>query len=267
MTESAASFGPDRDFYEKFYRAVATSQANAEYSLRLFGQNFEQDGFAEVSHLDHLIAVAGIGPPDRVLDLGCGSGMISEYLSDRTGAAVTGIDYVPFAIQEAKARTAAKSGRLQYEVMEIARLDFPAGSFDVVVSIDTLYFAPLSESVPRILKVLKPGGRLAAFFNQSWQPWTPIEKFDKSATHPDRTELAVELHGLGLSYTYWDYTAKDLDHARRKEQIAEDLRSKYEEEGTLFLYESHAGTAKGIQQAIAAGAHARYLYLVDTKNK
>ncbi len=263
MNDSSPSLGPDRDFYEKYYRAVATSRANAEYCQRLFGQNMEQDGFAEVSHLDHLIEVAEIGLTDRVLDLGCGSGMISEYLSDRTGARVTGIDYVPFAIQEAQARTAAKSDRLQFEVMEIAKLDFPAASFDVVVSIDTLYFAPLSESVPRILKALKPGGRLGAFFNQSWQPWTPIEKFDKSTVHPDRTELAVELQKLGLSYIYWDYTAKDLDHEQRKEHIAEELRPKYEEEGTLFLYESHAGTAKGIQQAIAAGAHARYLYLVQ----
>ncbi len=264
MTDSSPSLGPDRDFYEKFYRAVATSKANAKYCQRLFGQNMEQDGFAEVSHLDHLIVVTAMGAADRVLDLGCGSGMICEYLSDRTGAHVSGIDYVPFAIQEAKARTAAKSDRLQFEVMEIAKLDFPAGSFDVVVSIDTLYFAPLNESLPRIVKILKPGGRLAAFFNQSWQPWTPIEKFDKSATHPDRTDLAVELRKLGLNYTYWDYTAADLDHARRKEQIAEELRPRYEEEGTLFLYESHAGTAKGIQQAIAAGAHARYLYLVHS---
>jgi SAM-dependent methyltransferase len=263
MADSTPSTDTDRDFYEKFYRAVASSQANAEYCLRLFGQNMEQDGFAEIPHLNHLIEVTGIGPGDQVLDLGCGSGMISEYISDQTGASVTGTDYVPFAIQKAKARTAAKSDRLHFEVMEIAKLDFQTESFDVVVSIDTLYFAPLAESLPRILKVLKPGGRMGAFFNQSWQPWTPIENFDKSATHPDRTELAVALQKLNLQYTYWDYTAKDLDHARRKEALAEELRPRFEEEGVSFLYDSHIGSAKGIQQAIAAGAHARFLYLVQ----
>ncbi len=263
MTESGTSLDSDREFYEKYYRAVAASQANAEYCRRLFGKDMQQHGFAEVSHVDHLIRVTGISPTSRVLDLGCGSGMISEYVSDFTGAHVTGIDYVPFAIQEAHQRTATKSDRLQFEVMDIARLDFPPETFDVVVAIDTLYFRPLTESLPRLVKVLKPGGRMGIFFNQSWQPWMPIEKFDRSSVHPDRTDLAAELRILHLSYTFWDYTAADLDHARRKEQIAEDLRPQYEKEGTLFLYESHSGEAKGIQQAIAAGAHARFLYLVQ----
>lgn len=263
MTDSTPSPDPEREFYEKYYRAVATSKANTEYCQRLFGKDMQQHGFAEVSHIDALIKETGIGSADRVLDLGCGSGMISEYISDCTGARVTGIDYVPFAIQEALARTAAKRDRLQFEVMDIARLDFPPGSFDVVVAIDTLYFCPLSESLPRMVKVLRPAGRMGIFYSQSWQPWTPIENFDKNSIHPDRTDLAVELHKLGLSYTYWDYTAADLDHARRKEQISEELRPRFEEEDLKFLYDSHFGEARGIQQAFAAHAHARFLYLVQ----
>lgn len=33
-------------------------------------------------------------------------------------------------------------------------------------------------------------------------------------------------------------------------------------EGNLWLYEVQAGTAAGVRQAIEAGAHARYLYVV-----
>ncbi len=32
---------------------------------------------------------------DRVLDLGCGNGMIAEYISDRAAAHVMGLDYIP----------------------------------------------------------------------------------------------------------------------------------------------------------------------------
>ncbi len=267
MTDSTPSPDPEREFYEQYYQAVAKSQANAEYCRRLFGKDLQQHGFAEISHVDHLIQVTRIRPTDRVLDLGCGSGLISEYISDQTGAAVTGIDYVPFAIQEALERTAPKTDRLHFEVMDIARLDFPPGSFDVVVAIDTLYFCPLTESLPRMLKALRPGGRMGIFYSQSWQPWTPLENFDKNSIHPDRTDLAVELHKLGLTYTFWDYTDLDLDHARRKEQISEELRPQFAEEGFSFLYDSHCGEAKGIQQAFAANAHARFLYLVHTKTK
>ncbi len=197
MTDSSLSSNPEREFYEQYYRAVAKSQANAEFCQRLFGRNLEQHGFAETAHVDHLIQVTGIRPTDRVLDLGCGSGMISEYISDQTGAAVTGIDYVPFAILEARERTTAKAGRLRFEVMDIARLDFLPGSFDVVVAIDTLYFCPLIESVPRMVKALAQDGRMGIFYSYTWEPGKPLETFDKSKVHPDRNDLAVELRRLG----------------------------------------------------------------------
>ena len=53
------------DFYEKFYTAIAGSKANAEYNERLFGKDMDQQGFAEVSHLDHLIEVSGGDRPHQ----------------------------------------------------------------------------------------------------------------------------------------------------------------------------------------------------------
>jgi SAM-dependent methyltransferase len=250
-------------FYEQFYAAIANSQANSEFSERLFGKDMGQHGFAEVSHLDHLVEVCGICTGCRVLDLGCGNGKISEYLSDMTGAVVTGIDFIPRAIQQAEERTRVKRSRLGFKLMDIAGLGFPPASFDVLIAIDTLYFTNLKDTLRQMVPILKPGGRMGIFYNQSWLPWTPIEAFNKATIQPDDTDLAVALRTLGLSYRYWDYTPKDIDHARRKEAIAEELRPRFEAEGNRFLYDSHVGEARGIQQAFAAKAHARYLYLVS----
>jgi ubiquinone/menaquinone biosynthesis C-methylase UbiE len=256
-----------RDFYEKYYSAIATSQANAIYCERLFGKDMGQHGFAEVAHLNHLIEVAHIKPEHQVLDLGCGNGKIAEYISDCTGAQVTGIDFIPSAIQQAQERTRLKSSRLNFQVMDIGHLEFHPGSFDVLVSVDTLYFIKLEESLPGIFNVLKPGGQLATFYSYSWEPWTPLENFDKSATHPDRTDLAVLLKKLGLTYQYWDYTEKDLDHAHRKEKISQELEDQFEAEGNHMLYDSHIDEARGIQKAFSVGAHARYLYLVRKESQ
>lgn len=54
-----------RDFYTRFYAAVATSAANAAYCTRVYGRNLCQHGFADLSHLDHLIQVSAIGPQSR----------------------------------------------------------------------------------------------------------------------------------------------------------------------------------------------------------
>jgi SAM-dependent methyltransferase len=250
------------DFYTRYYAAVGNSHANTAYCQRLFGENLAQHGFAEMGHLDHLIAVTGIRAHSRVLDLGCGNGGIAETISDQTGAHVTGIDFVPEAIRQAQERTKARRERLDFQVMEMERLDFPPASFDIITTVDTLYFIKLDEVLPVIVHLLKPGGRIGAFWSQSLA-WEEPEKFDRSTLPPDHTELAVALHKLDLSYQTWDYSQTDYEHAQRKQQITEDLRTEFEAEGNLFLYENHRDEAAGVMRAFEAGMHARYLYRID----
>ena len=258
MTDDAAPFM--FDFYTRFYHAVAASAANAEYCARVYGRNLCQHGFAEMAHLDHLIAVCPLGADDRALDLGCGNGMIAEYLSDQTGARITGIDFIPKAIQDASARTRSKRDRLDFRVMEMARLEFPPASFDVVIAIDTLYFSDVYDTLRSVLPLLKPGGRLVAFFDQSCGPETPVESYPWELTRPDGTDLAQALHRLGLPYRTWDYTAQMLDHVRRRKPVLAALKAQFEAEGNRFLYDSHLGEANGIERAYVHGAGGRYLY-------
>jgi SAM-dependent methyltransferase len=250
-----------KDFYERFYRAVATSLANAVYCEELYGRNLCQHGFADLAQLDALIQESALGPGLCALDLGCGNGLITEYLLTLSQADyLYGIDYIPEAIRQAQALAAARPGRLNFSVMDIANITLRPASFDMVVAVDTLYFTPLAETLPQLLKLLHPGGRLAAFWSESCNPSMDLETFDREKVKMDQTELAQELKKLGLAYRAWDFTDADADHARRKEQIAEHLRPQFEAEGNLFLYENHMGEALGVQRACNAGAHGRYLY-------
>jgi cyclopropane fatty-acyl-phospholipid synthase-like methyltransferase len=130
-----------RDFYERFYRAVAGSPAHAIFCERVFGRNLCQHGFADMAQLDALIAATQLRPGQAGLDLGCGNGLITEYIADRTGAHMTGLDYIPAAIRDAQARiarpdvsgAAAKSDRLAFVVGDINALDLPPAAFDVII--------------------------------------------------------------------------------------------------------------------------------------
>ena len=259
MTED--SLPPMFDFYTRFYAAVATSAANAEYCARVYGRNLCQHGFADVDHLDHLIQVSGIAAGTRVLDLGCGNGMIAEYISDRTAAHVAGIDFVERAIRDAQARTAGKADRLAFRVLDMSRLDFPPASFDVVVSVDTLYFTDIYETLRPIVPMLRPSGRIVAFFDQSCGPDKPVEAYPRELILSDGTELAQALQCLGLPYRTWDYTGPMLAHLRRRRPVLEELKPRFEAEGNRFLYDSHLGEANGIERAYVSGAGRRYLYL------
>lgn len=249
------------DFYDNFYRATAASAAHSEFCTRVFGLDLSQHGFADVTQLDALIAAAALGPGQRVLDLGCGTGLIAEYLSDRSGAHVTGLDYVPDAIRQACERTRAKADRLDFVVGDINALALPSAAFDVIVSIDTVYFSEgYAATIAALAQALRPGGRLAFLYSHGREPWVPVEEFDTSTLGAAHTPLAMALAANGFRFTHMDFTTDDLRLAIRRQEVLADLRDRFEAEGNLFIYENRLGDANGIRQACEDGLQRRYLY-------
>jgi len=253
------------DFYTRFYHAVASSKANAEYCEKVYGRNLCQHGFAEMDHIDQLIQISGISDKSMVLDLGCGNGMIAEYISDLTGAHLIGIDFIPQAIQDALERTKTKRERIDFHLMDFLHLNLPPAIFDVIISIDTLYFTDIQETLQGCLPLVKEDGSIIVFFDQSCGPGTPLEDYPKEMTLPDNTELAQALQQLGFSYQYWDYSDEMLAHLKRRRPILKRLKESYEKEGNSFLYKSHLGESLCIENAYSQSAGKRYLYLAKKK--
>jgi hypothetical protein len=79
---------------------------------------------------------------------------------------------------------------------------------------------------------------------------------------PEHTPVAEALTQVGLSFKTWDFTQADYQHAVLKKKVAEKLRSAFEAEGNLFLYEMRMGEANGVSGAILSGNAVRYLYHV-----
>lgn len=98
----------------------------------------------------------------RILDVGCGGGILAEELA-RRGADVTGIDFSVSSLAAAN-RHASRTGAtgVRYAACDALALPFEAGSFDAIVSSDFLEHVPdLGRCVGEMSRVLKPGGVLA----------------------------------------------------------------------------------------------------------
>ena len=159
-----------REFYDKFYAATVTGQAHAEFCEHVFRRNLCQHGFADMAQLDAILDVTPLGPGRHALDLGCGNGMIAEYLSDRSGAHVTGLDYVPEAVRQAGTPTAAKHDRLSFIVGDINALDLQAGAHDTVISIDSIYFSHnTARTIGQLCAALRPGGQMAFLYENRYE--------------------------------------------------------------------------------------------------
>jgi len=102
-----------------------------------------------------------IGSADRILDLGCGTGIVARLLRDRLGggARITGVDASTDMIAMAKSITPA----LEWREASALKLPFDDASFEIVVSQQMLQFVPeLASALCEIRRVLVPGGRLVA---------------------------------------------------------------------------------------------------------
>jgi ubiquinone/menaquinone biosynthesis C-methylase UbiE len=99
----------------------------------------------------------------EVLEFGCGGSSYAVKLS-QWGARVTAIDISDEAVEETRRRVedAGFAAQTRLIRMNAEELDFPEGSFDLVVGRAILHHLDLEKSYAAIARVLKPGG--AAIF-------------------------------------------------------------------------------------------------------
>ena len=106
-------------------------------------------------------------PGQRVLDVACGSGNAALAVARRY-CDVSGIDYVAALVERAKTRANAEGMHIDFRVGDAQALPFADGSFDVVLSVFGVMFAPDQEkAASELLRVCRPGGRIGLC---SWMP-------------------------------------------------------------------------------------------------
>ncbi|GGV04840.1 methyltransferase [Streptomyces spectabilis] len=116
-----------------------------------------------------------------LLDVACGTGLVTRRFADRPGLAVTGVDAT-----YAMARMAAERVPGAVVLGDSRRLPFPDGAFDAVASVWLLHlFAEPAEAgavVAECARVLRPGGRF-------------VTTVDKAASHNVGSDIDAALAG------------------------------------------------------------------------
>lgn len=248
-----------KEWYERYYIAIATSVAYSTFCKRVFGLDFGQHGFADMAQVNRLVDALRIHTTDRVVDLGCGVGGITATIARSTGANVIGVDYIENAIRLAKARHGGSG--CNFFVSDIGANALPSECADVLLSIDAIYFHPLPQIVAEMKRLLAPKGRMGILYTHRAEGEPPYGDFDRSELLPDSTPLAAELHAQGLRFDATDLTSEDYSHALLKKRVLEELRDLFVAEGNEFLFDNRYAEANGAIQSIEDEVHIRTMYI------
>ena len=103
--------------------------------------------------LDLIFASAEVSPTARVLDVACGTGLVSARFKGHV-AELVGLDITPAMAEQARDRLDTFVSGSAHE------LPFPDAHFDAVVCRQGIQFMDLDRALPEMMRVLKPGGRL-----------------------------------------------------------------------------------------------------------
>ncbi|ESP87826.1 class I SAM-dependent methyltransferase [Candidatus Halobonum tyrrellensis] len=102
-------------------------------------------------------------PPRRVLDAGCGTGVVSLLLAE-LGHDVTGVDFAPGMLDRARAKAAARArlaGSARFLAGDATRLAAPDGAYDALTARHLLWTLPDPAGALREWRrVVRPGGRV-----------------------------------------------------------------------------------------------------------
>ena len=127
-----------------------------------------------------LLRTADLRPGERVVDVACGTGVVTRAAAERVGSTgmVTGVDLAPDMIEIAEA-TGAGGAPIAWYQADAASLPLPDASYDVALcQMGLMFMDDRPGAIAELHRVLAPGGRIVINTPGRIQP--PFEAMERA---------------------------------------------------------------------------------------
>lgn len=135
-------------------------------------------------------ALLGTTAPQRILDIGCGTGMQTMELARLSGGSLVGVDPDGAALEILRQRVALAGLHKRITIVQGSILDgeLPARGFDLLWEEGVLHLLDPARTLPECHRLLRPGGHLVMHETLEWfdSIWTRLEKHGFARTHTHR---------------------------------------------------------------------------------
>jgi len=151
-----------------------------------------------------MLALAGLVSGECVLDVACGTGLVTFEAARSVGAfgLVLGVDISGHMVDSARQRAIdAGIPNVRFQRMDAEQLDLPDRKFDVVLcALGLMYVADPVQAVREMHRVLRPGGRLvAAVWGERHRcGWSTVFPIVDAEVHSEVCPLFFQLGQPGM---------------------------------------------------------------------
>jgi ubiquinone/menaquinone biosynthesis C-methylase UbiE len=167
----------------------------------------------------NLVEEAHLQPGEKVLDVGCGTGVLDRWLYRHTGGEnrITAVDFSPYLLREAIELTRKErlDAAIEYREGNAEAMPFPANSFDVTMSVTVIEEVQANQMLAEIVRVTRPGGRVSVVARALDMPFTinlPLRLETKAKAESPQGGLSEG--GCADASLYLCFYGTNLTHVR-----------------------------------------------------
>jgi len=144
-----------------------------------------REDFFDETIADSILKASDVKPESTVVDVGCGTGFLTQYAATRTQGSgkIVGVDLSPQMLQMAKDNLGklGRIGSVEFKVGDAENIPVDDGFADAVVGNMILHHCPRPKrAISEMVRILKPGGRIAvADLEKHNERWLREEMADR----------------------------------------------------------------------------------------
>lgn len=239
------------EFNKKIKRALS-SKVYLDFCRELYGYKIYLFNMMDKKQLDYLFNEVVFSANDHILDIGCGTGSILDYLIDKYSARGTGIDSIDKNILT---NNGIRVPFIEGDINKLEKYDLKP---TVALAIDSLYFGC---DIKKVIKSLLSMGCKRSYLYYSH--YIGEKKGDSALLIPEKTPLGAALAELELDYNVIDYGENERELYHRGAKLLSSFKDAFYADGMKDLYKEKMEEYTLGSSLFAEGRAARFLYILE----